>query len=370
MNPYEPERLPLGELDWRRFRRLVGPSNAALARYDGILNGIINPEVLLSPLMTQEAVLSSRIEGTQATLEEVLEFEVSEEAQPERAEDFWEVLNYRSAMRHAIESLKKRPICLNLMREAHEILLSGVRGRDKARGEFRREQNYIAKPGAPIGQAIYVPPAPLSLEGHLRNLEAYIHHEEEDRLVQLAIVHGQFELIHPFLDGNGRLGRMLLPLFMFEKGLLSSPMFYLSEYLEAHRDEYYHRLGAVSNARDWEGWIEFFLTAIIEQAKVNTRKARRILDLYGTKKTKVAELTRSQYAIKAVDALFASPVFTSSLFIRRSGIPAASARRILRTLVEEKVLNELRSGVGNQPAYYVFGKLIAITEGSSDEDGA
>jgi Fic family protein len=367
MNPYEPERLPLGEFDWRRFRRLVGPANAALARYDGILNAIINPEVLLSPLMTQEAVLSSRIEGTQATLEEVLEFEASEEARPERADEFWEVLNYRSAMRHAVESMKKRPICLNLMREAHEILLSGVRGRDKARGEFRREQNYIAKPGFPIEQAIYVPPNPQSVEKHLRNLEAYIHHDEDDRLVQLAVVHAQFELIHPFLDGNGRLGRMLLPLFMYEKGLLSSPMFYLSEYLESHRDQYYDRLGAVSRSKDWEGWIEFFLTAIIEQAKVNTHKARRILDLYGTKKTKVADLTHSQYAIRAVDALFMSPVFTSTLFIKRSGIPAATAKRILRVLTAQRVLDELRPGAGRSPAYYIFSKLIAITERKGDE---
>ena len=225
MNTYEPERLPLGELDWRKFRRLLGPANAALGRYDGILNGVINPEVLLSPLMMQEAVLSSRIEGTQATLEEVLEFEASEEAQPERKADFHEVLNYRSAMRHAVDSMRKRPICLNVMLEAHEILLSGVRGRDKA---------------------------------------------------------------------------------------------------------------------------------------------RRILGLYATKKTKVADLTRSQYAIRAVDALFMSPVFTSSFFIKRSGIPAATAKRILHILAEQKVLNKLRPGAGPLPTFYIFSKLIAITEGRNE----
>jgi Fic family protein len=363
MNTYEPVRLPLGELDWKRFRRLLGPANAALGRYDGILNGVINPEVLLSPLMMQEAVLSSRIEGTQATLEEVLEFEASEEAPPERKADFQEVLNYRSAMRYAVDSMRSRPICLNLMLETHEILLGGVRGRDKRRGEFRREQNYIAKPGAPIEQAIFVPPLPASVETHMRNLEAYIHSDEDDVLVQLAIIHAQFELIHPFLDGNGRLGRMLLPLFMYEKGLLTSPMFYLSEYLESHRDQYYDRLKAVSQSRDWEGWISFFLTAIVEQAKVNTDRARRILELYATKKTKVADLTRSQYAIRAVDALFMSPVFTNSLFVRRSGIPAASARRILRALVEHEVLDQLRPGIGRMPTFYIFSKLIDITEG-------
>jgi len=266
-------------------------------------------------------------------------------------------------MRHAIESLTKRPICLNLMREAHSILLDGVRGQNKARGEFRREQNYIAKPGAPLDQAIYIPPAPESLEGHLRNLEQYIHYDEEDRLVQLAIVHAQFELIHPFLDGNGRLGRMLLPLFMYEKNLLSSPMFYLSEYLESQRDVYYDRLGAISQSQDWEGWIEFFLTAIIEQAQVNTVKAERILELYNQKKTKVSDLTRSSHAIRAVDTIFGNPIFTGTLFIKRSGIPPATATRILKVLTDNEVLRKVRLGSGRTPALYIFSKLIGITEG-------
>lgn len=368
MKSYKPSPLPLRELNWRRFRRLVGPSNAALARYDGILKGIVNPQVLLSPLMTQEAVLSSRIEGTQATLEEVLEFEASDTASPERKNDFREVLNYRNAMRHAIESLTKRPICLNLMREAHSILLKGVRGQNKARGEFRREQNYIAKPGAPLDQAIYIPPAPESLEGHLRNLEQYIHYDEEDRLVQLAIVHAQFELIHPFLDGNGRLGRMLLPLFMYEKNLLSSPMFYLSEYLEAQRDTYYDRLGTISQSQDWESWIEFFLTAIIEQAKVNIVKAEHILELYDQKKTKVSDLTRSSHAIRAVDTIFGNPIFTSTLFIERSGIPPATAKRILKILTEKEVLQKFRLGSGRTPTLYFFSKLIGITEGRNTNE--
>jgi Fic family protein len=153
---------------------------------------------------------------------------------------------------------------------------------------------------------------------------------------------------------------------MYGKHLLSSPMFYLSEYMESHRDQYYDRLKAVSQSRDWEGWISFFLTAIIEQARVNTDKARRILDLYGTKKTKVADLTHSQYAIRAVDALFISPVFTSSIFVKRSAIPSATAKRILRIRAEQDILDELRPGAGPFPTYYVFSKLIAITDGRNE----
>lgn len=363
MKPYVPERLPLAELDWRHFRRLVGPANAALARYDGILQAMLNPEVLLSPLMTQEAVLSSRIEGTQATLEEVLEFEASEKARPERIADFREVLNYRTAMRAAVNLLKSRPICLNLLRETHKLLLSGVRGRDKARGEFRREQNYIGKPGASIDQAIFIPPEPMVVLNHLDNWEKYVHYDEDDRLVQLAIVHAQFELIHPFLDGNGRIGRMLLPLFLYEKNLLSSPMFYLSGYLETHRDVYYDKLGGISSKQNWEEWIAFFLTAIIEQAKENTVKAKHILELYNIKKTKVAKLTHSQYAIKAVDELFRNPFFSASQFVERSEIPSGTARRILKLLADEEVLTVFKSGKGSRGAIFVFEKLFAITEG-------
>jgi Fic family protein len=362
MKPYVPEQLPLASLDWKRFRRLVGPSNAALARYDGILQAMINPEVLLSPLMTQEAVLSSRIEGTQATLEEVLEYEASR--QPlEQNQDVQEILNYRSAMRMAVSSLGKRPICLDLVKEIHFVLMDSVRGQNKARGEFRREQNYIGRLGARIEDASFVPPEPLSVEGHLRNWEQYVHHDDDDVLVQLAIVHAQFELIHPFLDGNGRVGRILLPLFMFEKGLLSSPMFYLSEYLEAHRDAYYDRLAAASQARDWEGWIQFFLTAIIEQAKVNTAKAKAILDLYDAKKQAIAELTRSPRSFEILHFLFGRPVFESNEFVGELTLPSRTAKRILAKLVDEGFLMVLQEASGRRPATLMFRELISIAEG-------
>jgi Fic family protein len=177
--PYSPQALPLSKLDWKRFLRLIGPANAALARYDGILQAMINPGVLLSPLTTQEAVLSSRIEGTQATLEEVLQFEARYDDDLERNQDIREIINYRSAIHAAVESLRNRPICLNLFKEIHSILLDSVRGRDKARGEFRRVQNFIGAPKSSIDQAVFVPPKPLSLEKQVRNLENYIHRKKQ-----------------------------------------------------------------------------------------------------------------------------------------------------------------------------------------------
>lgn len=365
MTPYVPDSLPLKDLDWRPFRRLVGPANAALARYDGILQAIPDPQVLLSPLTTQEAVLSSRIEGTQANLEEVLEFE-ARKRDPESNSDIREIINHRTAMHMAVDVLRQRPICVNLVLDIHRYLLDSVRGRDKARGEFRRVQNYIAGSSPGIENAAFIPPEPGIVLPHMRNLEKYIHNDEEDdRLVQLAIVHAQFELIHPFLDGNGRVGRILLPLFLFEKQLLSAPMFYLSAYLNEYRDEYCDRLGAISASKDWAGWIEFFLTAIIEQARINTDKVKAIRALYETKIEKVRQLTHSEYTVKAVDCIFSSPIFLSTDFFNRCGIPRPTAARILKVLIDERILCVLQERSGRKPALLLFTKLVKITESSN-----
>jgi len=361
MNPYLPEPLPLNSLDWGKFIHLIGEANFELGSYEGILQRIINPAVFLSPLTTQEAVLSSRIEGTEATLEEILEYEALPKT-GKKTEDIQEVINYRQAMLYAIEWLETRPITLNLMREIHSRLLDSVRGRDKARGEFRRVQNWIGKRGTPIEQATYVPPSAENLIDCLSNLEKYIHYEEKDRLVQLAIVHAQFEIIHPFLDGNGRVGRILIPLFLTEKKLLSSPMFYISAYLEAHRDTYMDKLNDITRNNSWEEWIIFFLTAVIEQAKANSKKARAILELYEEMKREITQVTRSQFSIQVLDALFGSPIFSTTAFTRRSGVPKASAVRILNELREREVISILREGKGSRPAVMVFSGLMDIVE--------
>jgi len=365
MKPYIPQQLPLEGIAWADHVPLIGEANAALARYDGILTSIVNPAVLLSPLTTQEAVLSSRIEGTQATLTEVLEYEADpkEKIDPAKRVDIQEILNYRRAMGYAVEQLEKRPICLNLLCELHRLLLDSVRGRHKAPGEFRRTQNYIGPPGCAIEEATFVPPSVDQLAPSLDNWEKYIHFEEKDRLVQLAIVKAQFELIHPFLDGNGRVGRMLIPVFLFEKKLLSSPMFYLSAYLEAQREEYIERLRAISGQGDWNGWVRFFLKAIVSQARDNTAKAKAILALYEQMKREVPEITRSQYAIQAIDALFSQPIFRSSDFIESSGIPRDSGLRIINMLKEKDILAVIREARGRRGALLIFGELIRITEG-------
>ncbi|MCD6471714.1 Fic family protein [Candidatus Aerophobetes bacterium] len=364
MKPCIPSSLPLQNLDWVKFISLIGKANAELARYDGILQGIINPHVFLSPLTTNEAVLSSRIEGTQASLIEVLEFEASArvDIQTEKQKDIQEIINYRKAIGIAVNWLVKKPITLNMIKEIHSILLDSVRGKDKARGRFRMVQNWIGKPGTPIEHADYVPPEPMRLMEFLSNFEKYIHYEEKDALVQLAIVHAQFEIVHPFVDGNGRVGRILIPLFLYEKKLLSTPMFYISEYFEANRDEYYDRLKAVTQDKEWEEWIEFFLTAIVEQAKINSRKARVILDLYEKEKEHIQAITRSQYVIKILDTLFARPVFSTTDFIRESGISKPSVMRFMKLLEKEGIISVLRKGSGRKPCIYIFNKLLQIVK--------
>ena len=362
MKPYIPDMLPLKSLNWVEFIHLIGKANRELAHYEGILKGIVNPAIFLSPLTMQEAVLSSRIEGTQATLEEVLEYQALPKKNASKEQDILEIINYRKALNHAVVYLKKKPISLNLIKDIHDILLDSVRGRNKARGQFRTSQNYIGRPGTPMAQASYIPPPPERVMELLSNLEKYIHSEEKDPLIQLAIVHAQFESIHPFLDGNGRVGRILIPLFLMEKKLLSSPVFYMSAYLEANRDSYYEKLNAISKKKKWEDWISFFLEAVVEQARRNSEKATSILKLYNDMKERVPNITHSQYAIRVIDLLFEKPLFNSQEFTKELHIPKTSAVRILNQLETNRIISVISGGKGTRPALLRFDKLAEIVE--------
>ncbi len=364
MLPYIPQKLPLEHLDWARLVPKIGQANYQLARFEETLVASPNPMLLLVPLGKQEAVLSSRIEGTQATLEEVLRYEASRQVEsPGKEEDIQEIVNYVNAMSYAWKALGERPLSLNLIREVHRILLEGVRGKRKGRGEFRRVQNWIGGPGVTLDRASYVPPPPERVMEFLDNWEKYIHYDEQDRLVQLAIVHAQFEVIHPFVDGNGRVGRMLIPLFLYEKGLLSSPLFTISAFLESHREAYYQWLFEVSNSQDWEGWIEFFLYAVSEQAARNTDKAQQMLALHRRLGEEVISMISSKYARDALDALFMQPIFSSTTFAQDSGIPKRTALRILDKLKERKILAVVQAASGRQAEVLAFPELIAIVEG-------
>ncbi len=362
---YHAGRFPPEErLEWRELIPHIGPAAAALARYDGVLAAVPDPGVLLAPLTTREAVLSSRIEGTQATMGEVLQFEAGREPDsPERRDDIHEVLNYRAAMRGAEKSLETLPLSQRVVRQAHEVLLRGVRGQGKSPGAYRRTANWIGPPGCTVDEARFVPVEANRLPEAMDAWERYIHADAPDKLVQLAVLHAEFEAVHPFLDGNGRLGRMLVPLFLWQADLIRAPMFYISAYFEARRDAYYDGLLAVSRDDDWTGWCRFFLDAIRLQAEDNLARAQEIIDLYNAMKGRTIDLTRSQYAIYALDWIFERPIFRSADFVSQVAIPAPTARRILKILREAGILTALVEARGRRSAVLAFPALLAITEG-------
>ena len=258
---YHSGKFPPSALEWEQLIPLLGPASAAVARYDGVLGAIPNASVLLSPLTTQEAVLSSKIEGTQATMGEVLEFEAQrgrKKIPDQKRDDIHEVLNYRKAMRHAVELLQDLPLCQRVIKQTHKVLLEGVRGHGKSPGEYRRVPNWIGPLGCTMEEARFVPISAGDLDEAMGQWDRYLNSTAPDRLVQLAILHAELEALHPFLDGNGRLGRMCVPLFMFKVGLIQSPMFYISAYFERNRDEYYERLLAISRDGNWSDWCVFF----------------------------------------------------------------------------------------------------------------
>lgn len=358
--------FPPAAIDWAQLVPLIGQANAAIARYDGLVAAMPNAAVLLSPLTTQEAVLSSKIEGTNVTMGEVLEIEAGADgdaAQPKR-DDVEEIRNYRRALSFAANVVADRPLTPHLLREAHAMLMDGVRGRDKDPGSFRNEQNWIGQAGCPIEQASFVPIPQTHLLAGLDAWAAYVASRvESDPLVQLAIAHAEFEALHPFKDGNGRLGRMVIPLFLYERRVLSGPNFYMSGYLEARREEYIERLRSISRDGDWTGWSAFFLRGLIDQASENQEKAKAIVELHQRMQHEIAERTRSQFSTLAVDFLFSRPVFSSSIFIDRSQIPRPSALRFLAVLRDANILLVVREGAGRRAAIYAFSELLNIAEG-------
>jgi len=372
LEPYIPSEFPPENLELKPFISKISTANREIARFDGILHWLPNPDILLAPLTTREAVLSSRIEGTQATFEDVVEGEAGitpKDLSPSLKEDIKEVLNYKRALIYGAEEVQRRPLSLSLIKELHKILLTGVRGRHRLLGEFRKTQNWIGAPGTPMEQARFIPPNPIILPEHLERWEDFLKSDDfPDPIVQLGLLHAQFEILHPFEDGNGRVGRLIIPLFLYKKGLLSRPSFYLSEYLESHRAEYYDRLLMITEADDWEGWIDFFLTAVIEQAKENINKSKKLMDLYTQMKEKFIQATRSQYAIPALDAFFRQPILSTTNFIQMAGLPnRITANNIIKSLLDAGLIHLYRPSEGRRPAEYVFDSIIKIVEGRDDD---
>jgi Fic family protein len=337
---------------------------AALARYDQTLRTMHNGEILLAPLRNQEAVISSRMEGTISTLDEILRYEAEIEGDgdavsPQFRSEVVEVALYSRAMRMAQNSMNDgQPLSAFLLRSAHRVLLSFGRGAGKRPGEFKTEQNYLADQQR--RKVLFIPIKPEFLKDGIEKLFDYINGGAHDIVTRTAISHAEFESLHPFNDGNGRIGRMLIPLMLWQGGILNQPYFYVSAYLEDRKDEYIDRMRAVSEKDDWLGWLMFMLAAFKTQAKRNLEKADSVRELYEKMKERFRAELQSQWSTVAADFVFTRPVFKSSIFTGRSGIPPATAYRFLKTLQESRILKLVEPAAGRRSAILSFEPLLEL----------
>ena len=370
MKPFIPAELPIEGIDYLALLPSIGRANRSLAYYDGLVQNSPNPDIFLGSLARREALDSSRIEGLHSTLGEVFRFseERSGAVAEERREDLKEIANYAAALRLAEAELESGSFTLALLRKLHACLLNSVRGQRKSPGEFRDAQNWIARPDAPMERALFVPPAPERVLEFIEKWRGFYHSEQPDVLVQAAVLHGQFELIHPFRDGNGRLGRLLIPIFMHGKGVLSRPNFCLSTYLERHRSAYMGALrGLNTHPGDWNRWVAFLLQALSAQASENCDKIREITKLHGVLKRRFISLTRSPFATLVLDAIFERPVFSASQLstaLAAHGKPpsAQALRMVLKRLTGDGVLRIVEPGRGRRPATYDLPALMDLLE--------
>ncbi len=332
---------------------LLSKADRALGRLDGITSILPNPDLFVAMFVRQEAVLSSQIEGTQSTLDDVLQFELDEEG-TDLPKDVGAVVNYVNAMNYGLGRLKDLPLCLNLIREIHDRLLRGVRGGDKTPGDFRRTQNWIGPSGCTLKSASFVPPPVHEMHPALDNLERFLHDSDSfPVLIHCALAHAQFETIHPFIDGNGRVGRLLITFLLCQREVLHRPLLYLSSYLKAHRAEYYDRLMAIRLSGDWEGWLKFFLRGVFLVSQAASDTARKILEL--------RERHRQKIKVQPLlDYLFEQPLVSIPMVQNRLGCAFPTATKYVEQFAEEGLLRETTGFQRNRR--YRFDPYLALFE--------
>lgn len=333
--PPEPDIEFDGEL-----RTLLSQADRDIARLDAIAALLPNPDLFVAMYVRHEAVLSSQIEGTQSTLEDVLAFEAQAAAQHDSPKDVEEVVNYVRAMNHGLKRLAELPLSLRLLREIHGELMRNVRGGEKSPGEFRTSQNWIGPSGSTLPTASFVPPPPHELMNALGALENFLHEGKTTvpLLVRCGLAHAQFETIHPFLDGNGRVGRLLITLMLCEEGALSRPLLYLSVFLKAHRAEYYDRLTAIRQNGHWEPWLKFFMRGVSQTARAATRTAHDIVALRESHRT---ALLKNPKALKLLDSLFQQPMVSPNHIAAIVGCTHPTAVKLARDLEARGWLREV-----------------------------
>ncbi len=346
---------PAVELD-REIILALSDADRALGELAGVGRSVPNPQLLIRPFMNREAVLSSRIEGTEAGLEDLYRYEASDVPGRARAHsDAAEVANYVRALEYGLARLPELPLSLRLLREVHDKLMAGVRGEQATPGEFRRSQNWIGRPGCSLNEATFVPPPVPEMQNALSKLESYLHADNSlPPLVRIAAVHYQFESIHPFLDGNGRVGRLLISLLLSHWNLLPLPLLYLSAYFERNRQDYYDHLLAVSLHGAWREWLLFFLRGVTEESHDASGRLKLLEDLQIEYRQKVIGLGGSVLPLQLVDHLFSVPVVTVSEAQEILGVTYHSARLAVRKLVD--------LGILQKPSEAVYGKRFVASE--------
>lgn len=338
---------------------LLSRADRQLARLDGITTILPNPELFVAMYVKKEALLSSQIEGTQASLEGVLEFEADIESK-ENINEVKEVINYIKALNYGIDRLKEFPMSLRLIREIHKVLIEDTRGNKRSPGEFRSTQNWIGPPGLGLHDSVFVSPPPHMVGGLMGELEKFIHREDNiPLLIKIALIHSHFETIHPFLDGNGRIGRLLITFFLYWKEILNKPLLYLSYYLKKYRNEYYDLLMEIRNKGYWIRWIEFFLKGIIEVSVEAVETARKIINLKDSFTKKLFEnKVGSIYAVRLLEILFETPLISTTKAIDKLGAAKTTVHNLIEKFEDLDILHEITGK--KRYKKYIFKDYIEI----------
>lgn len=358
---FVPNPLP-PELQWTpQLVNAVSEADRALGELAGVGRSLANPHLLIRPFLHREAVLSSRIEGTQAGLADVFAYEGGQLPLFAPAQDVLEVYNYVRALEYGLERLKSLPLSLRFVCELHKVLMEGVRGERLTPGEFRRSQNWIGPPGSQLMDAAYVPPPVEEMNRALADLEMYLHRESDiPPVVRIGLIHYQFEAIHPFLDGNGRVGRLLISILLCAWGLLPAPLLYLSAYFESTRENYYNLLLKVSQRGDWDAWLRYFAKGVAEQSRDAAARARWLSDLRESYRQEIQTERSSARLLRLVDVLFERPVLTVTQVSSELDVDFGTASRYVKRLEERGVLREVSGRSRNR--IYVADEVLRVVD--------
>lgn len=359
-NPLPPQ--PPLQLNEELTKKLTQAS-LYMAKLDGLAFTLPNMDLFISMYVKKEALLSSQIEGTQASLEDIFEFENG--MAMENVNDIEEVVNYIKALNYGINRLKTLPMSLRFIKELHEILLDQTRGKEKNPGEFKKVQNWIGSRGSSLQNALFVPPPPQESLEAMKHLEEYMHHDSGlPELINCALIHYQFETIHPFLDGNGRVGRLLITLYLYWKGLIDKPLLYLSYYLKKNRQEYYDRLMLVRNKGDYEQWVLFFLEGVIETSDLAIKDIKKILELHSEHQRLLWESKiSSPLAIVVLESLFYKPIISIADVQEQFQISHPTASNIIEQFIRLKIIKEI-TGKKRDKRYAYTRYLEILSQGT------